>query len=202
MTEGENKKGFAGLSSLESNVNPIVSDPLPEKPSQEVKAESEARVNSTLASPPPISKVVPKYTYSPEMDFIKKYWLWIAIGIFVIWAWASSGDKSPSSSSGSSNYSYSSNNLTESLPSYGSGAGHTLNASEIYYCLAETVRIDANRGTVIQYDNFSIDRFNRTIEDYNARCGDYRYKPSALTSANKALDANRYSIEAQGRARM
>jgi len=65
MTEGENKKGFAGLSSLESNIDPIVSDPLPEKSSQEAKAESEVQVNSKPAPPPPISKVVPKYTYSP-----------------------------------------------------------------------------------------------------------------------------------------
>jgi len=202
MTEGENKKGFAGLSSLESNVNPIVSDPAPEQPSQEAKVDSQRQPNTKPAPPPPSSKQEPKFTYSPEMDFIKKYWVWIAIGVFVIWAWASSGDKSTSSSGGSSNYSYSSSNLTESLPSYGAGSGHTLNASEIYYCLAEAVRIDANRGTINQYDNFSVDRFNRTIEDYNARCSDYRYKPSAMTSANKALEANRYSIEAQGRARM
>jgi hypothetical protein len=204
MTEGENKKGFAGLSSLESSVNPIVSDPVSEKPSQEVKTESERQVKSKPTPPPPISEVTPKYTYSPEMDFIKKYWLWIAIGIFVIWAWASSENKSTSTSTGtgSSNYSYSSNNLTETLPPYGSGAGHTLNASEIYYCLAEAVRIDANRSTVNKYDDFSVDKFNRKIEDYNGRCGDYRYKPSAKSAAITALAANWYSIEAQGRARL
>lgn len=210
MTEGEKKKGFAGLSSLESSVNPIISDPLPETPSQEVKAESEAQVNSKPAPPPPISRVVPQYTYSPEIDFIKKYWLWIAAGIFLIYIFASQDSKKspPSDYSASNTYtpvpSYSpppySPGLTESKPTYGSN--NVLSASEIYYCKAEELRIESNKQTVDRSDDFSLPRFNQTVQDYNSRCSQYRYHDSAMNSANAALELNRYSIEAQGRARM
>lgn len=194
MSENENKKGFAGLSSLESSVDPIVSQP-PIESKSEIKAEESAQVSK----PPPITKVLPKYTYSPEIDFIKKYWLWIVIGIVLIYAFAS-GDNKSTSSKGTPTYS--SSTLRESMPSYGAGAGHVLTASEIYYCLAEAVRIEQNRESVNQYDSRAIARFNITIDDFNGRCSDYRYKESAMTSANKALEANRYLIEAQGRARM
>jgi hypothetical protein len=41
-----------------------------------------------------------------------------------------------------------------------------------------------------------------TIEDYNNRCGSYRYQQSQFNAAQIEFDSNRYSIEAQGRARM
>lgn len=195
MSENENKKGFAGLSSLESNVDPIIS-----QAPVESKSETKSDTSSQTNAPPPISKVVPKHTYSPEMDFIKKYWLWILIALVLIYAFSSSDNNSSSSKPVSS--SYTSSNLRESVPSYGAGAGHILNASEIYYCLAEAVRIEQNRETVNQYDSSAIARFNITIDDFNRRCSDYRYKESSMISANKALEANRYLIEAQGRARM
>lgn len=202
MSDSENKKGFAGLSSLESSVAPVVSDPVPEEKIPETNNQTQSTSHS---APPPITKVEPKFTYSPELDFIKKRWLWIVIGIVLIYAFASGDDKNASKTSSSSpSSSYSSNygsDLTESMPSYGSGSGHVLGASEIYYCLAEAIRIDANRGTLNQYDGYSIDRFNNTVNDFNARCSDYRYRSSAMSSANRAIEANRYLIEAQGRAR-
>lgn len=127
------------------------------------------------------------------------------IAVVLIYAFASGDDKKTTKSSASSSSpSYSSSysaDLTETIPSYGSGSGHVLVASEIYYCLAEGIRIEANRDTLNQYDSYSIDRFNRTVNDFNARCSDYRYRSSAMSSANKAIENNRYSIEAQGRAR-
>jgi len=189
MSEND-KKGFSGLSNIETKVDEIA----PEKTNiNEVRTQTASQPEPTRDNRPPIS-AIPVEQPSPAMDFIKKYWVLIGIGIFLIWAFSGSGGSSSSSSS-SSNYT-----LTESPPPYGSG--QTLNSSQIYYCLAENVRIDANKATINQYDNYSIQRFNGTINDYNARCSDYRYKQSAMNAAQKALDSNRYLIQSQGSSRM
>lgn len=177
--DANDKKGFSGLSNLETKVDDVTSIPIqkPEPQPQKVSEPGPARDNR-----PPISSI-PVQKPTPIIDFLKQYWILIGIGIFLIWIFNSNDSV-----------------LTESLPPYGSGS--TLNAAQIYYCLAENVRIDANRPTSNQYDNYSVQRFNQTISDYNVRCANFKYKHSAMSSAQKALDANRDSIHAQGAARM
>jgi len=186
MSDEKNKKGFGGLSSLESQVDPIKSDEIPKVRKAET-AEASPRNSPSSSAPPQVSVVVPSKPTPPIFIFIRQYWLLIGIALFI--AYASLTENSPSHST-----------LTETLPNY--GTGQTLSSSEIYYCLAEAVRIDANRTTMNTYDDFSVNRFNRSIDDYNGRCSSYRYKQSAMGSATKALNENRYSIEAQGRSRM
>ncbi|QWE23304.1 hypothetical protein FD975_03600 [Polynucleobacter sp. AP-Jannik-300A-C4] len=208
MSENDNKKGFAGLSSLESKVEPVHSKEVPDQEKNETNLE-EPHSQAVRTEPPPISTVVPKYTYSPEMEFVKKYWIWLLLGIFLIYIFASQDSKKTTSTSYSSG-SYTpapaytapsfSSELVESKPLY--GANNVLTASEIYYCKAEELRIESNKTTVDRYDDFSLTRFNQTVQDYNSRCAQYRYKDAAMNSANNALESNRYSIEAQGRARM
>jgi len=198
----EEKKGFSGLSSLDSDIKPIVSATKaePEK-KQELKTEA-AHSEGAASSPPSFSTVVPEIPDDPVVAFIKKYWLWIGIGVFFIWVLSSSSDK-PSNPTSSYSYTPSPSytpSIYEVIPSYGSGA--TLNTNEIYYCLAEGARIEANRITINSYDNYSVVRFNMTIEDFNNRCGSYRYNQSSLDAAQREFDLNRYTIEAQGRARM
>lgn len=192
----EEKKGFSGLSSLDSDIQPVVSVAKPElEKKEEPKAEATHSKGDT-STPPSFSEVVPEVPDEPIVTFFKKYWLWVGIGLFFIWIWSSSDDKT---SKPSSTYSYTPS-IYEVKPSYASGA--TLNTNEIYYCLAEGARIEANRGTTNAYDSFSIDRFNRTIDDYNNRCSNYRYQQSTFNAAQTEFNANRYAIEAQGRARM
>lgn len=186
---GNDKKGFSGLSNIETKVDDIA-------PSRVSKIETETQTTNQSEpvrdNRPPIS-AIPIQEPTPIVDFLKRYWVVIGIGIFLIWAF--SGNSGSSSSSSSRNYT-----LTESLPPYGSGK--TLNSSQIYYCLAENVRIDANKATINYYDNYSIERFNRTVDDYNARCSNFSYKQSAMNAAQKALDSNRYLIQSQGSSRM
>jgi len=198
----EEKKGFSGLSSLDSDIQPVVSvaKPEPEKKDEPKAEENHSKKNTS--SPPSFSKVVPEIPDEPIVTFFKKYWLWIGIGLFFIWIWSSSNDK-PSKPTPSYSYTPSPSytpSIYEVKPSYGSGA--TLNTNEIYYCLAEGARIEANRSTTNTYDSFSIDRFNMTIDDYNNRCSSYRYQQSQFNAAQTEFDSNRYLIEAQGRARM
>jgi hypothetical protein len=208
MSENDNKKGFAGLSSLESKVEPILSKETPSQDKNDTNLEG-TQAQAVRPEPPPISTIVPKYTYSPELEFVKKYWIWILLGIFLIYIFASEDSKKTTPTSYSSGsytpeptYTAPSFNsgLTESKPLY--GANNVLTASEIYYCKAEELRIESNKVTVDRSDDFSLARFNQTVQDYNSRCSQYRYKDAAMNSANNALESNRYSIEAQGRARM
>lgn len=192
MSEGENKKGFSGLSSLESNIEPIEVDSTPKKDSPEASINPTPSAPSSPSKPPPVSIVAPRAPEIPALVFLKKYWVLVGIGLYLAYAVLSSNGSSTSSGKYST--------LQESMPNYGSN--QSLNSSQIYYCLAENARIEANQVTVNNYDSTSVSRFNNTVADYNARCASYRYKQSAMNSATKAFDENRYLIESQGRGRM
>ena len=192
MSESENKKGFSGLSSLESNVEKIAEDPTQRISPPPVSTIAPVAPASSASKPPPVSIVVARVPDAPAIVFLKKYWLWIGIGLFITYSVMNSNGTSSSGSGSSSS-------LHESLPAI--GAGQTLNASEIYYCLAESARIEKNQEILNHYDSSSISRFNNSISSYNDRCSNYRYKKSAMSAATKAFNDNLYLIESQGRAR-
>jgi hypothetical protein len=212
MSDNE-KKGFSGLSSLDTDIDPVITSPKPQEkiPATAVPQPSKSKNES---SAPPLSFVVTPPPESSELLFIKKYWGWIVIGIFFIWVASSNNSPTVSNSKKSTSNSYSAptsnsystpttptynTSIYESMPSYGSA--QILNTNEIYYCLAEEVRIEANRTTQNQYDDYSVEKFNRTIADYNSRCSNFRYKEFSMSAAKKELEINRYTLEGQGIAR-
>ena len=82
--------------------------------------------------------------------------------------------------------------------------GQLLTVAQLRYCLAENIRLDAGKAALegAQSSDLSIDAFNRRIEDYNGRCGEFRYRESEMTSAKNAVDASRFTLEREGRERV
>lgn len=87
---------------------------------------------------------------------------------------------------------------TESRPAAG-GPQRILGPSEIRYCLAEDIRIEAMRPLARSPDE--IDTFNGFISDFNARCGEYRYRGS-LDALRRQVNEHRLTFVDQGRVRM
>jgi hypothetical protein len=79
------------------------------------------------------------------------------------------------------------------------GPDRVLNAAQIRYCLSEKVRIDAARDAV--NNNADIRQFNLMINDYNARCGSYRYHRQVFESVQRDVQARGTSLQAEGIAR-
>ena len=79
------------------------------------------------------------------------------------------------------------------------GRDHTLTAFQINYCLAERIRIDAAETVISRYSTTDIGRFNAFVNDYNSRCGEFRYRSGALESAKRAIEPYREQIQQEGR---
>ena len=83
------------------------------------------------------------------------------------------------------------------------GSGLELEASQVRYCTFEKARLTALQGMVSDTNSAAIDGFNARVNDYNARCGSFRYRPSDLDAAQAVAvrDADRITAEAQTIAR-
>ena len=77
----------------------------------------------------------------------------------------------------------------------------SLNMSEIRYCLAEKIRLDAVENNVKNYFQEDIDQYNVFVDDYNNRCKNRKYYTSDFTKAKKDVDTREYIIKQDGLAR-
>ena len=92
------------------------------------------------------------------------------------------------------------------------GGGYTLTRTQIVYCLAEDIRLEAARDTYISMEDRALnglmpieeleknlDKFNAKVTDYNGRCGNYSYyeddRYKALTTVNS--QRSKYVVEGQ-----
>ena len=214
----KNKKGFSGLSDLASEVGgidePIKPEPKaeakPSTPKQTPQPQREAApsepVRKTTSSPPPIETV----SSGKSGGGSGGKWILGIIGVvFVIWLINNLGqsNKKPSYTPPSSSQSYSypqstpapavqtpsSNQITGlqyTKPSV--GTNNVLSVPEICWCIREGIRIEAMRDVIDT--NEGIDEFNRIVNDYNSRCGSYRYRQGSQSRAERDVEPYRSQI--------
>lgn len=214
----KDKKGFSGLSDLASEVSgidePIKPEPKaeakPSAPKQPPQPQREAAPSEperkTTSSPPPIETVGSGKSGGGSGG----KWIFGIIGvIFVIWL-INSGDQSykkpsytPPSSSQSYSYPQSTPAPAVQTPSTTQSAGlqytkpsvgtnNVLSVPEIRWCIREGIRIEAMRDVID--NNAGIDEFNRIVNDYNSRCGSYRYREGSQSRAERDVEAYRSQI--------
>lgn len=214
----KDKKGFSGLSDLASEVSgidePIKPEPKaeakPSTPKQPPQPQREAAPSEperkTTSSPPPIETV----SSGKSGGGSGGKWILGIIGvIFVIWL-INSGDQSnkkpsytPPSSSQSYSYPQSTPAPAVQTPSTTQSAGlqytkpsvgtnNVLSVPEIRWCIREGIRIEAMRDVID--NNAGIDEFNRIVNDYNSRCGSYRYRQGSQSRAERDVEAYRSQI--------
>jgi hypothetical protein len=88
---------------------------------------------------------------------------------------------------------------SESKPSV--GRNNVLSTAQIRYCLAEKIRLDAAETVLNNYNDSDVDRFNGYVNDYNSRCGEFRYRQGSLESARRDVEPYRSQLQAEGRSR-
>lgn len=73
----------------------------------------------------------------------------------------------------------------------------TVSVSELRYCIRQEARLESLRYE--QMSNPQIDRFNSAIEDYNSRCGSFRYRDSDMDAVKREManDQTDFRAEAQ-----
>ncbi|MGB4781747.1 hypothetical protein [Candidatus Methylomirabilis sp.] len=209
------KKGFAGLDHLVSDVEPVNATPAPAP-----TIESER----TGQSETPQETVRPIHFGAPQAisRSFGKYWA-IGVGVLVLFIWISNNDSNKSVSTRSVSVAPSPVPTYEPAPAHvvpapayvapgpinapvpvGNeelppiGNGLTFNESQMRYCLSEEIRVTIWKDYVDNYSETSVDAFNTAINDYNARCSHFRYRRGSLERVRAQVEANRDILERQG----
>ncbi len=71
----------------------------------------------------------------------------------------------------------------------------TVSVAELRYCKRQKARLEAVQSE--QMSNPQIGRFNSAIEDYNSRCGSFRYRESDMDTVNREMANDQTNIRAE-----
>jgi hypothetical protein len=75
------------------------------------------------------------------------------------------------------------------------GRNNVLTTTQIQYCLAEKIRMDAAKSALDNYSSSDVSRFNTLVSDYNSRCGEFRYREGTLDHARSEVEAYRSTLQ-------
>ena len=81
------------------------------------------------------------------------------------------------------------------------GHENILSTAQIRYCLAEEIRLDGAQSSINNYVEADVNRFNSMVADYNSRCGAFRYRRGDLESAKSEIEPFRKRLLEAGRSR-
>ena len=219
---GDTATGFAGLSLLVSDVDSLLTNARIGRPEPPAVVTSFERTQPTpqpardSRSRPEQYQQAGQRTYTISSSDRK---LLVAIGgaLFLVWLLyqivdregtvpappsfpQTSGTTAPSAQSNEAFDQY----LARHAPSRPSedkppvSTGLILGAAQIRYCLAETIRLGSAREVLNNTIELDVARFNEMVDDYNSRCGEYRYRRGALESARSEVERFRSLFESEG----
>jgi len=181
-------KGFAGLSSLVSDVDTTPPPPAPNTESAG-STTSTGRPDSSATQPQPQPQ---RQTYQeppqPSSGSPGAKWiLGIAAVIGLLWLIGQQNQpRVPSAPQ-------------ESKPPIGQDL--VFSTAQIRYCLAEDIRMDGAKAALNSYSDSDVYRFNAMVTDYNSRCGSFRYRSGALERVRRDVELYRNQLWAAGRNR-
>ncbi len=81
------------------------------------------------------------------------------------------------------------------------GTTNVLSIAQIRYCLAEEIRLTGSKDELNNNVHADVDRFNALVDDYNNRCGHFRYVPGTLEQAKSEIEPQRQMIWFVGKMR-
>lgn len=206
-------KGFAGLSSLVSDVD--TTPPPAAKIEPAAAAPGAGRPAPQPAQPQPSQRQTYQEPAQPSSGGSSggKWVLGIAAVIGVLWLIGQSNKAtttssapaySPPAQSTAPSYSpppqpQAPSRPTESKPPVGQDL--VFSREQIRYCLAEDIRMEGAKSALNNYIESDVDRFNAMVADYNSRCGSFRYRSGALESARRDIEPYRSQLQSEGRSK-
>ena len=224
MSDGKDKKGFSGLSSLASDVDETVGDSTRRNVQGEKAAASPGRSKDEQQphqresgakprpAPPPQSEPEPEVVVSgtsrtPASASAGAKWFWGLVGLGVLIGLFNVAQEDSRRPSTVPSYTQPSPSRSDSLSQTPEaqisglefskppvGENNILSVAQIRWCLREDIRIEVLRPTPTT--NSQIDQFNAVVTDYNSRCGSYRYREGTLTRAQREVERVRAQIVA------
>jgi hypothetical protein len=86
--------------------------------------------------------------------------------------------------------------LAESTPPI--GTDHVLTNDQIRYCLLEKIRIEATQTEISHDSEQEISYSNSLVDDYNKRCGSYRYYGRSLSAVERSIQGHEANYRQDG----
>ena len=196
-------RGFAGLSSLASDIEIPTSSPGPSDTATEpTQEEWRAPHRRSTASGPPASQQRPR---SPTFDEASpaKWIIGVTIVMGLVWLGTRTASVVPAPTASE----YLSPTIPDALtlPSESKppiGSDLVLTPAQVRYCVAEEIRIDGAKAAVNDTNNDDIARFNDMVTDYNQRCGSFRYRRGVLDGAHRDVEPYRSQLVSEGQRRI
>ncbi|WP_204275105.1 peptidoglycan-binding domain-containing protein, partial [Stenotrophomonas maltophilia] len=218
----EEGKGFAGLSSLVSDVDTTPPPAAKKEPAAAAPSATHPAPQPAQPQPQPQPQPSQRQTYQeppqPSSGSSGGKWvLGIAAVIGVFWligqadkpTTSSAPSYSPPTQSAAPSYTpppqpQAPSQPVETKPPVGQDL--VLSREQIRYCLAEDIRLDATKSAVNNYVDADVDRFNAMVADYNSRCSSFRYHTNNrgrndLNSAQRDIEPYRSQLQSEGRSR-
>ena len=217
MAGDNDKKGFGGFDDLVSDVSKELEIPAAKPKTQSTprhSPESSTASSSTLPIPPsqqPKVAPIPQNTPGGKSGSGAAWGIGLLI-LFIIIAVLNSEKKEISSEPAPSYQpSYNSTEVAidaapaepvsnESMPPVGRDL--LLSSNQIRYCLSEEIRILTIDNILNKYSQLEIDKFNLNTNDYNSRCGQFKYRPGTLESVRSEVESNRSALVSEGLSRL
>jgi len=208
-------KGFAGLSSLLSDVDTTPPPPAPKTESAGSTTSTE-RPASQTAQPQPQQPTQRQTYQEPQQPSSGssggKWLLGIAAVVGLLWLIGQSNKPtsspapaySPPAQSAAPSYSPPAQPQAPSVPQESKppvGQDLVFSTAQIRYCLAEDIRMEGAKAALNNYSDSDVDQFNAMVADYNSRCSSFRYRSGALESARRDVEPYRSQLQAEGRSR-
>lgn len=218
MNNKNNKRGFSGLSNLASEISGIDESVSPE-PKAAAKTASANQVLKQQRETPLTEPDQKQTTSSQSRETVsggksrgglEGKCILVIIGVlFVIWL-VNDGGQSSKKASYTPPPSLQTDNHPQSPPAPAVqkqrathdaglqymkpsvGKNNVLSVPEIRWCIREGIRIEAMRNII--YTNEGTDEFNRMVNDYNYRCGNYRYSRGSQKRAERDVETYRSQI--------
>lgn len=206
-------KGFAGLSSLVSDVDTTPPPAAKKEPPAAAPSAGRPASQPAQTQPQPSQRQTYQEPAQPSSGSSGGKWvLGIAAVIGVLWLIGQSNKNTtspapaytPPAQSTAPSYSPPVQPQVPSRPQESKppvGQDLVFSTAQIRYCLAEDIRMDGAKSAVDNYIDSDVDRFNAMVADYNSRCGSFRYRSGALESARRDIEPYRGQLQSEGRSR-
>lgn len=219
MDDTESKRGFSGLTDLASDISDI-DDLIESGLKADTQSSSESSASHSLPRKSQSSKadettkesrpLLDAYMWPGLYSFLKnKFVLGFIVIVFLIWLGNQNSTTNKTStyksSSESQNYNYTQSKPTSEVQTQDRqqiigleyekppvGTNNVLSESQICWCLRQSIRIEAIQD-IIETDE-GIDKFNLLVDDFNNRCGNYRYYEGSQQRAERYVEPYRNQI--------
>ena len=223
MSDGKDKKGFSGLSSLASDVDKIVGNSMHrnvqgEQPAAREQSKDEQQplpresATNPRPAPPPQSEPEPEVVASgtsrtSASGSPRAKWFWGLVGLgALIWLFnvVQEHSRRPGTAPSNTQPSPSPSHPLPQTPEAqisglefskpSVGENNILSIAQIRWCLREDIRIEVLRPMTTT--NSEIDQFNAVVADYNRCCLSYQYREGDVTRAQREVERVRAQIVA------